>query len=403
MRRAICLFFTLIMLSSISWATGVSELVFSIDGSGRVSVEARIKQVTNQVGSTEVVKLYVLGLPFSINEGASEPRHPEDVRISTIGKGDGFTLLAIAVPASRDLTVIRWDGAYKLSESPEGKAKINMDLTFPFLSQIDKQLISASYALPIEQVTIELPREFDATELSYRPLQAQWINKRTYIVSQLTTSTQQQKDIWVVFPNPMKSQLQYAKVVLAFLVGIFTLVIHIPALKQRQVSWSLAVLGLSVIVSALFFYYSYSLSKRLDFIEWAAGFVPHVIYGFVTSIFLLLARRRQATITGLVTADGAPREYADIVLFRIIDGEPKEEKRLDALSKEGRYVFHVWLKASTASFVVTASARGTTEGSSDTFEVGQGRKIELPAVDLNWRTADTADATQEQRQEHIET
>jgi hypothetical protein len=240
--------------------------------------------------------------------------------------------------------------------------------------------------MPVQRVTIELPQEYDATELSFRPLQAQWVTKRKYTVTQPAGGTARLGKLWIVFPNPMKSQLQVAKAVLAFLVGVFTLVIHIPAFRERRISWSIAVFGLSLVLLVLGLYYSYSLTRRLEFVEWAAGFVPHALYGLATSVFLLLARRRQATITGLITAGGAAREFADVVLCRVVDGERAEEKRIDALSKEGRYVFHVWLRQEPARFLVTASARGTTEAATEEFEVNRGKRMELPPVELQWRS-----------------
>jgi hypothetical protein len=360
-----------------------ASVIFPIDGAGKISAEVSITRPGSSTATLPTVNVNVLALPFSLRDDAPRPRSPEDVRIAILGKGDGYTLFALAIPTNRQSTIIRFDDAFKLSESSEGKAKISMDLSFPFLSQTDKELIATASALQLSQVSIELPREYDSTELSFRPLSAQWTTKRKLSVTgPVSAST---SELWVVFPNPMQSQLQWAKVILAFLIGILTLSAHIPAFQERSVKWSLLVFVLAFGVLALISYYSYSLAKQLDFVEWAIAIVPHAVYGLLSSVYLIVARNFQATIAGAITADGAPRQFADVTLSQVKNGHPQKIESLDHLDKDGRYIFRPWLIKKPGRFVVTAVARGTAEVASEEFEIVRGKRIELDPIALPWR------------------
>jgi hypothetical protein len=369
-------------LAGISFAAAQTvSLTIPIDSAGKVSADVAIAKASASAGS---VNINVLALPFSLRDDAPRPRSPEDVRIAILGKGDGYTLFALAIPSNRQSTIIRFDDPFKLSESSEGKAKISMDLSFPFLSQPDKELIASASALQLNQVSIELPREYDMTELSFRPLSAIWATKRKLSVA--PSSLSPAGELWIVFPNPMKSQLQIAKAVIAFLVGMFTLSAHIPAFQRRSVQWSVIVFLLASGLLVLIFYYAYSLAKQLDFVEWAVGFVPHAIYGLGSSIYLLVARKYQATITGIVTANGTPREFAEVNLWQNKNGTMQKVKSVDHL-EDGRYVFRTWVRGNPERFVVKASAAGTEEATGEEFEVARGARQELGPLSLPWRPA----------------
>jgi hypothetical protein len=391
MARILGTLLVLIALTLPCRASSTAKLSLSVDAGGQV---AAVVTLTNNAPASGVsaMDIYVLALPFSVRTDIARARYPEDVRISLLGKGDGYSLFVLAIPPSRQSTIIQFDDAYKLSETPEGKAKIEVDASFPFLSQTDKALIAAPYSQRLSEISIELPKEFDVTELSFRPLTAQWISKRELIVPMTTPANAAQGDVWIVFPNPATTQLQLAKIILAVLVGLLTLPIHIPAFRERRVSWSLGVFVLTTLILVVIAYFYYALAKRLDFAEAAFGIIPHALYGIISSAILIMAKKWEATITGLVTADGGSLKYADLALWRIVSGNRQMQKRIDALEDDGRYTFRLWMRSRTSPFLVTASARGTTDGITKEFEVVPGQRIELPQIQLQWVVASGAPA-----------
>jgi hypothetical protein len=321
--------------------SAVSHMLLSIDAGGKISVEVSIDATTTPQQASPSIDLHLVPLPFRVVESA-KIQAPEDVRISILGKGDGYTLLVAAIPSVREKSVLRLQDAFALAESPEAKALVEFDLSYPFLSQSDRQLVTTKYSLIPRRITIDLPREYEDTEVSFRPIELKRISKRQYILDTISAGTTALSKVWLVFPNPMQSQLQIAKILLGALLGLFTVLLHIPMLRQQKLWWSLTVLAVSGAVLCLILYYAYALSKRLDLIEWAAASAPHAFYGLLSSIFLLVAKRRQATITGRITLEGGPIQFADIRLWRIANGERHQVKRIEALETEGRYFFRIW-------------------------------------------------------------
>jgi hypothetical protein len=360
-----------------------AELTLNVDGSGKISADILIRRGTPVPSGPSTVEVFAVALPFRTGEG---PRiqGPDDVPAGLLKRGDGYTIISVAIPSARQETTLRIADAFPLAESSEGKALAQVDLSYPFLSEADKLLLRSASALSIGKLVITLPRDFDDVEIGYNPPQLVKVNKRQYAIDLASPGASFNK-IWLVFPNPMQSQLQIAKIVLALVIGCFTLLVHLPALKEQKLSWSVGVLVVSSLVFGLVAYYALSLSKRLEFAEWAAGSLPHVAYGLLTSLYLVFVARRQLMITGRVTRAGEPIQFADVQLWKHGKSGRVLEKRVETLSSDGRYAFRVRPKDGTDKFEITASTSGTVEVSSGKFDQGTDKRVERNVLDLAWK------------------
>lgn len=361
-----------------------ADLSLLVDATGKVSADVQLTGSSNRPNNTAIVfEQLILALPFRVAD-STRIQSPDDVPAAILKRGEGYTLISLAIPTARADSTIRFPEAFALSETAEGKASVELDLAYTFVSQTERQLLSSPFSVLPSTISITLPRDYDDRELGFSHAQIRRVNQRQYLLD-VHTVTSQSGRIWLVFPNPMKSQLQIAKIIIGLVIGVFTLLIHVPALKEQKLSWSVTVLVISSVVFGLIIYYSFMLSKRLDFVEWAAGSAPHVIYGLVTSLYIVFVGRTQALITGRVTLDGQSIQVADVQLWRVVDGQPREDKQLDSLAAEVRYLFRVRPKSPDEQFQVTAATRGADNAQSDFFRVEAGKQIELKALNLRWK------------------
>ena len=380
-RLAMILLWVLVCSPCVAAAT--AELALNVDGNGKISADILIRRGVTSAAGAPTVEIFAVAMPFRTSEG-TRIQGPDDVPAGLLKRGDGYTIISVAIPSARQETTLRITDAFPLSESSEGKALAQVDLSYPFLSEADKLLLRSTFSLTINKLLITLPRDFDDVEIGYNPPQLAKINKRQYAIDLAVAGTTFNK-VWLVFPNPMQSQLQIAKIVLALVIGCFTLLFHLPALKEQKLSWSLGVLFVSSLVFGLVAYYALSLSKRLEFVEWAAGSLPHIAYGLLTSLYLIFIARHQLKITGKVTRAGESIQFADVQLWKHSKGGRVLEKRLETLSPDGRYAFRVRPKDSADKFEITASTSGTVEVSSGTFDHGGAKRIELNVLELAWK------------------
>ena len=70
-----------------------------------------------------------------------------------------------------------------VSENREGKAKIEFDPSYPFISETDRKLFSSSLCISKYDFTIMLPRPYDETVLSFFPPYLDKNNDYTFALS----------------------------------------------------------------------------------------------------------------------------------------------------------------------------------------------------------------------------
>lgn len=135
---------------------------------------------------------------------------------------------------------------------------------------------------------------------------------------------------------------------------------------------SLLVLGVAV-------YFYFHLAKRLDFLVFSAAALPTAVYAFCASIYLLYAKKKQATIDGQVNINHAPAPFVSVKLFGDHQLMPiaETEKR-----EGGRYRFHVWVRPSIRTYKIVATYASVNRESGE-FSLSQGKPIPGPVLDID--------------------
>lgn len=303
---------------------------------------------------------------------------PADVRVARIDAGPGFSVFAVLAPSTQAAVRIRLLNCIRPTETSEGKAKIELDFTYPFLSKDQRAALSTPAVVADWAVTIQLPKAYDPTELSFSPTNLRRPDGRTF---QVEVTRSAPADVWVVYPNPSQQRLSTAKVVASLLFGFLTLILQVPVLKARRFGTLLAILGVSIALLAVSTYYTFVLAKRRDFIEWSAALVPHAAFALGSAVFVLIAKRRQAVVSGRVLLDDQPALFADVTLYDISDNSKREVKRIDTL-EDGRYKFYVWCGRATRTAIVSAVVRGAAGAESTPQMFKAGERVDVPALVL---------------------
>lgn len=302
----------------------------------------------------------------------------DDVSVRLFSEGNGYTLLSIVYPRNKNKVVFGIENCTILKETREGKSQLEIDFSYEYLSEADKSILLYPFVSKAYNFFIVLPHEYEDTEISFYPSTVKKINKTKF--SFVSTETFVEK-FWIVFPNPIESDYNTATLILALLVGLFTVWFNVPAIRERKIQWAIAVFFLSLIIIVLAFYFSVNLTKGRDFFIWSAAAVPHVLFGFFASIYIAFANKLQCVIGGQIRIDGIPADFAQVILFGISGGK---EIRIDNVDRliNGRYTFYVWVQAKYDKLLIKAKANNTDEKISDKFTISKKGKLEIQVLDL---------------------
>jgi hypothetical protein len=357
-----------------------SQMTLTPGAEGQVNATLLITNPLTHSASAEnspSLALFLLVTPFDSSPD-QKVEVSADVRVARLDSGPGFSIFTVLAPSTQAVVPIRVLNCVHAAETAEGKAKIELDFTYPFLSKDQRAILSAPGVVAAWTVVIQLARTYDPTELSFSPPNMRRPDGRTF-QQDVTPATP--ADIWVVFPNPSQQRLSTAKVVASLLFGFLTLILQVPALKARRVGTLMAVLAVSLTLIAVSVYYTFVLAKRRDFIEWSAALVPHAAFALGAAVFVLVAKRRQAVLSGLVLLDSQPALFADVTLYSVKDGAKQEVKRIDTL-EDGRYRFYVWCGKNTVTAVVSAAVRGAIGGESASQTFKAGERVDMSPLSL---------------------
>jgi len=271
-------------------------------------------------------------------------------------------------------------------ETAGGRGKLEFDLSLAFLSQLEReQLSSPSFMTPTE-FRVVLPRRYDAADVGLSSGFMRTSQPDVFELERAALAPVGAEPAWISFPNPSQGALDRAKLLFAFLLGCFALPFQIQPLRDRKLRSLGLIFLLSVAVIAVAGYYGIVLAKRWDFISYTAAAIPSALYALGASIYVVIATRLQAGITGQVQIGGAP---AKVVLVRI-SGEQKDTSgktiwetlaETASLDPNGRYQFFVWIKKRYPSYKVIAS-RNKNDIESDVFPLVRRQNHEVPVLQL---------------------
>lgn len=170
------------------------------------------------------------------------------------------------------------------------------------------------------------------------------------------------------------------------LFGVLALAFQVQPLRDRRVGWFVFVLVLAVCIMLAAVFFSLRLTKALDFLVFSAAALPTALWAGFACIYLLVAKKRQATIAGQVNINGAPGHFVLVELFAldpaIGDTTLKTVGKQEALQPGGRYVFHLWRRAQNKSYRVRATQSGIAVESAE-FTVPPGKTHEVPVLNVS--------------------
>jgi hypothetical protein len=392
-------------------APTTSTLVFSINDKGKVTAELDITLPQNEpaespppkadgqkktapprgaVGNINQIEeqptiknygLWVVALPVSIDPN-SQIKAPNDVRVAILERGQGYTLLVLVTPPTASTVRLKIENIATISETAEGKGKFEFDLSYSLMTEAERNLLTLPNALSSFDIRVLLPEKYQETAIGFTPPYFTTKDYQTFFLPSEKAKQESVGKAWIVFPNPMTSELDKAKLIFSLIVGVLTLFFTVQVTRRRQLSRSIIVFGLSVAVIAIATYFTYALTKRMDFMIFAAAALPHAIYTFFSSIYLFIANKFQATIAGNVTVGGAPSQFVDVKLVKLENGNQIIKKRKDVLKEDGNYMFYVWQGKKPSSYKIVAKSKNTEEKESPILHVARGEAQPVPPINL---------------------
>src|SRR6185295_11160659 len=214
-----------------------STLAFSVDEQGIITAELKLlaPQQVNSTDSSATLKngLLVVILPIAmdstarINSGSS-------TRIAPIHSARSFTILAVICPPGTSEVDLRIDGISHIIETAEGKAKIELDFAYAAMSAAERALLDLPVTISTFDTSIVLPKKFDETEVNYDRSLLSTTDGQSFTLTAQKNKASGVSRLWIVFPSPLKGNLDKAILVLVFLISSFGLFFHSEAFKERR-------------------------------------------------------------------------------------------------------------------------------------------------------------------------
>ncbi|OAI22382.1 hypothetical protein A1356_19190 [Methylomonas koyamae] len=307
---------------------------------------------------------------------------PQDITVAPLSSNKGYTLLGITFPASKsdDLEIVI-EKAISIGENREGKAKINLNLDYPFITQSQRDILELSFSHSQWDIDINLSAKYEDDEVSKSPSVMRRISDTSYEVLSSDLASLQKKEIWLVFPNAQQKALDTAKLILSILIGIITSLFQLPIIKDRKLPAVLLVFITSLSIVGLSAYYAIYLSRGFELAVWAATFIPHALIALGGAIYVLIARHYQASIGVSVLLDNAPIEFCEVILLGKKGNNWESVEKIERLIN-GNNVFNFWLRKKYSSYKVSAKSTRSDVVESSEFQPNKGAKQQISPLKL---------------------
>jgi hypothetical protein len=342
-------------------------------------------------GNAPTAVVNTLVLPFQLEDGFRISK-PDDVDLSVLANRDGYCLLSVlANNASTDITV-RIDDAFKLiDERTHGRVKFTCDNSYRNMKQ-HRDILSLPSTISKYEITMSLPEEYRKEELSFEPPQDRWKEEHQGKVYTLSVSAPGAAgEVWIAFPSPFKSTFQLAQISLSVLFGLFLLIVEGKLGFERRLSppWLLTTLLLTLTAIGLTAYFVRSLTDPRELLAWAAGpLVPLVLAPFMC-VWLLIAPKFEAEMSGTIKLENGPPDFVEAWLIRKRASGESTKKKVK-LTDDGAYHLYVWCGKSQVKVQVEAAGAGTSEDKSQEFALEAKKKVPVPLINLTRIRARTA-------------
>ncbi|MEZ9035262.1 carboxypeptidase-like regulatory domain-containing protein [Vibrio cyclitrophicus] len=356
-----------------------TNLNLKVKNNGDVDIAFKIEGVASAGNSSSII---VLPVPFALKKD-SIIDSAQDVKVAVASSGTGYTLLSVIAESDSNQILFAINNAVALSETSEGKAKLEIYPNFKYMTKTEAGLLSQPQVINNFVMMVELPKKFSATEVGFRPLSVTSEDNRVYKFSNIKLPVLGEHEYWLVFPSPTVEDLKWAQIIVSALFGVFTIAFHIPALKRGSLAWQVSVFILSGVILSVALYFSFTIAKKLDFGIFVAASIPHAIFGLISTIWLLIAGKYQALVTGTVHKSGAPVQFASVVLEKKKDNAFIEVKTLTQLSENGRFSFSTLLYHDNSGiYRVSAQMMGANDVLTNEFSLTRKQTFEVPNIVL---------------------
>src|SRR5262249_44292416 len=131
-----------------------------------------------------------------------------DVHIVRLASASSYCLLVLAAQQSISSVHLKVDIAGRISETLDGKGKLDFDFSYPLMSQTGHELMQLPFAINDFDVRVRLPRKYDEADVGLSSLFRRE-SDNTFILSYSSNNTIGKS--WISFPNPSQRDLDQAK------------------------------------------------------------------------------------------------------------------------------------------------------------------------------------------------
>jgi hypothetical protein len=308
--------------------------------------------------------------------------NPQDVIVSNISTFKGYSLVSVIFPTTKNNDLkISIQNAAKLSENREGKAKIILDMNYPYLSGAVKDLTELDFVFDEWDFTFNLLKKYENDEVSKSHNSINRSGDKAFQIKQIDIDSLSNKEVWLVFPNARQRAFDTGKLVISLLVGVLTIFFQFSSIRERKLSMVSAIFLISGFIVGISFYYAHYLAKGFELAVWGAALIPHVIMSFFGAIYVLIAKSKQAIISIPIQKDGVPIEFGVVALLGKRGNDWIQIEKLEKLLNGNGY-FHLWIKSRYSAYKIKAKTTGTQTVESREFTPSPKDKIQLDLINL---------------------
>lgn len=378
-------FFLFVIAAFSNTSKGASEITIEELATGYLDIHIVMSNMdlkrSSPVQNNKSYGFTILLIPFEYTK-EWEISSAQDVIVSNISTFKGYSLISAIFPSTKtsDLNINIRNGL-KLSENREGKAKIIVDIDYPYLSDSVKDLTELNFVFNEWNFTFKLLKKYENDEVSKSNSIIKRSGDKTYEIKYGDMRSLSKKETWMVFPNARQRALDKGKLVISLLVGVLTIFLQFSFIRDRKISVVLGVFAISGLVVGASVYYAHFLSKGFELAVWGAVLIPHVLMSFLGAIYVLIARFKQAIISVPVQKGGVPIDFCEVVILgkNVNNWEPIE--KIEKLTNGNGY-FHLWLRKKYSTYKVIAKTTRTQASESSEFSASPRERVQLDLINL---------------------
>ena len=169
-------------------------------------------------------------LPFSLDIDAYDKIDPpSDVHIYRLVVTDHYSVLMLLTPNSLNELALKIHGLTKLVKIFKGKARIDLDFSYPDMSQLHYILVSLPVTMSEFDIVVALPHQPDGSKLNVDTSDhfQEKQKGRTYLLPSVDLIKKKPSGAWITFTDPQTSRAEVGIVVAAWVFWALTLTLNI--------------------------------------------------------------------------------------------------------------------------------------------------------------------------------